>query len=555
MGALRSRLPTGPLAALLRAWLLAYTGSWAFTIAVAVYAFDRSGAGAVAAVTAARLLPAVLAAPVTGRLVDRGERGRVVAWACLVQAACVGVVATLVFARSSLVLIVVLSAIGSAAATALRPALQASMPALAGTPEELTRATAWWSVIDNGGFLLGAGAGGAAIALVGAGSVVGAAAVLMAMAGAVAVTLPSVSATSADEPGDYAEGLSSLLAGLRAVASSPTLRGPFAIFAGLLLLEGTTDVQLVELSLGKLHLGNAGPGVLTAVWGAGGLLGSALILPLVRRRGYGLALAAGSIVFAGGLALAAINAIPIAIGAMIPAGIGFALVEIAVMALVPRLADDAIVGRVYALSEVLYAGAAGVGALIAPSLISTLGVDGSLAAVGIAFGAGAIVAQRTFARLDYGQEEAGRVRELLRGVSFLAPLPLPRLERLVRAARPVTVPAGATVIRAGESGQEFFVVADGTVEIVEYGRRQGPGSGFGEIALIRDVPRTATVRAATDVSLLALTRAVFIGAVSGHGDATQLADAMVAEHLARPRVADPTGETAAMRAPDEDVLL
>ena len=275
MDVLRSRLPSGPLAALLGAWLLAYTGSWAFTIAVAVYAFDRHGAAAVAAVTAARLLPAVLAAPVTGRLVDRGERGRVVAWACLVQAACLGVVATFVFAHSSLVLIVVLSAIGSAAATALRPALQASMPALAGSPEELTRATAWWSVIDNGGFLLGAGAGGAAIALVGAGPVVAASAALVAMAGAVAVTLPSVSATAADESDDDAEGLSSLLAGLRAVASSPMLRGPFAVFAGLLLLEGTTDVQLVALSLGKLHMGNAGPGVLTAVWGVGGLLGSA----------------------------------------------------------------------------------------------------------------------------------------------------------------------------------------------------------------------------------------------------------------------------------------
>jgi MFS family permease len=140
---LRARFPSGPLAALLGAWLLAYTGSWAFTIAVAVYAFDRQGAGAVAAVTAARLLPAVLAAPVTGRLVDRGERGRVVAWACLVQAACLGVVAALVFAHASLVLIVVLSAIGSAAATALRPALQALVPALAGSPQELTRATAW----------------------------------------------------------------------------------------------------------------------------------------------------------------------------------------------------------------------------------------------------------------------------------------------------------------------------------------------------------------------------------------------------------------------------
>jgi hypothetical protein len=273
-------------------------------------------------------------------------------------------------------------------------------------------------------------------------------------------------------------------------------------------------------------------------YGASAACSAALILLLVRRRGYGLALAAGSIVFARGLALAAINVIPMAIGAMIPAGIGFALVEIAVMALVPRLADDAIVGRVYALSEVLYAGAAGVGALIAPSLISGLGVDGSLAAVGIAFGAGAIVAQRTFARLDAGQEEAGRVRELLRGVSFLSPLPLPRLERLVRAARPVAVAAGETVIRAGEIGNEFFVVADGTVDIVEYGRHQGPGSGFGEIALLRDVPRTATVRAATDVRLLALTRPAFIGAVSGHGDATHLADAMVAEYLARPRVAD-----------------
>ena len=555
MGMLRSRLPSGPLAALLGAWLLAYTGSWACTIAVAVYAFDRQGAGAVAAVTAARLLPAVLAAPVTGRLVDRGERGTVAAWACLVQAACLGIVATFLFAHSSLVLIVVLSATGSAAATTLRPALQASMPALAGSPEELTRATAWWSAIDNGGFLLGAGAGGAAIALVGAGPVVAASAALVAMAGAVAVTLPSVRATAADESDDDPEGLASLLAGLRAVASSPMLRGPFAVFAGLLLLEGTTDVQLVALSLGKLHMGNAGPGVLTAVWGVGGLLGSALILLLVRRRGYGLALAAGSIVFAGGLILAAINVIPIAIGAMIPAGIGFALVEIAVMALVPRLADDAIVGRVYALSEVLYAGAAGVGALIAPSLISTFGVDGSLAAVGIVFGAGAIVAQRTFARLDRGQEEAGRVRELLRGVSFLAPLPLPRLERLARAARQVTVPAGTSVIRAGETGQEFFVIADGTVEIVEYGRRQGPGSAFGEIALLRDIPRTATVLAATDVSLLALTRAAFIAAVSDHGDATHLADAIVAEHLARPRVPDPTSDSAEESQPDEAGLL
>jgi CRP-like cAMP-binding protein len=135
-------------------------------------------------------------------------------------------------------------------------------------------------------------------------------------------------------------------------------------------------------------------------------------------------------------------------------------------------------------------------------------------------------------------------------VSFLAPLPLPRLERLVRGARLVVLPADATVIRAGEPGDEFFVVADGSVEIVEYGRHLGPGSGFGEIALLRDVPRTATVRAVTEVRLWALTRRSFIAAVTDDADATQLADAVVAERLASAGVTDTTAE-ATRTAPTE----
>jgi hypothetical protein len=164
------------------------------------------------------------------------------------------------------------------------------------------------------------------------------------------------------------------------------------------------------------------------------------------------------------------------------------------------------VGRVYALSEILYAGAVAVGALIAPLLIAALGAAGSLAAVGVAFALGALLAWRSYGRLDAGQAESGRVRELLRGVRFLAPLPLPRLERLVRGARAVAVGAGDSVVRIGEPGQEFFVIEAGTVEIEEFGRRQGPGTGFGEIALLRDVPRTATVRAVTDLRLWSVTR-------------------------------------------------
>jgi MFS family permease len=299
------------------------------------------------------------------------------------------------------------------------------------------------------------------------------------------------------------------------------------------VLEGTTDVQIVAISLGKLGLGDGGPGLLYTVWGVGGLLGSALLLILVRRRGYGLALTLGALGFAAGIAVVGAGGVPLALAAMIPAGLGFALVETAVMGLVPRLADDTVVGRVYALSEILYAGAAGVGALIAPLLIDAFGAAGSFAVVGIAFGAGAVLAWRACARLDTGQEEAGRVRELLRGVQFLAPLPLPRLERLVRGARALVLRAGTDIVRRGEPGEQFFVIEDGNVEIVEFGRQRGPGDGFGEIALLRDVPRTATVRALSDVRLWVLTRPAFVAAVLGHGDARHLADAVVNETLAR----------------------
>jgi MFS family permease len=323
------------------------------------------------------------------------------------------------------------------------------------------------------------------------------------------------------------------------------LRAPYALFAGALLLEGTSDVQLVALALGKLGMGNGGPGLLFAVWGVGGVLGSALIVFLVRRRGYGLVLAAGTLMFSAGLAAAGADGVALALAVMVPAGAGFALVESAIVGLVPRLADDALIGRVYALSEILYAAGGGLGALLAPLLIATFGAAGSLAVVGIVLGTGAIVGWRACARIDAGQEQAARVRELLRGVGFLAPLPLPRLERLVREARALTATPGTEIVRLGERGEDFYVIEQGTVEIVEYWFARGPGEGFGEIALLREVPRTATVRAASDVRLWALGRTAFIGAVTNHVDSQRLADELISERLTRPRLdAGHTSDTA-----------
>ncbi len=531
------RLVGSSLRILLAAWLLACAAGWAFSVVIAVYAFDRSGAGAVGVVLAARLLPATVAAPLTGALVDRMGRATVVAGACALQAVCLGASAASMGANGPLWPIVVLAAITGAAATAPRPALEALMPALAQTPEELTRATAAWGAIDNAGFLLGGGAGAASVGVLGTGAVTAIAAGLLMVAAWLALRLPWVTATETDEPEVEAAGLADALVGLRMLREAPLLRTAFMILAGLLLVEGAVEVQLPALSIGQLHMGNGGPGQLYIVWGVGGVLGSAVLLALVRRRGYGLALLVGSLAFAIGVGVSGADGIALALVAMLPAGIGMALVEVSFMALVPRLADDAVAGRVYALAEVAYSGVAGIGALLAPVLIRALGVTQSLAAGGVAFGLLAVAASRTLTRLDAGQERASRVRELLRGVSFLAPLPLPRLERLVRGAEPLAVTAGTTIVRAGEPGSDFYVIDEGSVEIEEYGRLQGPGDGFGEIALLLNKPRTATVRAISDARLWTISRRAFVAAVSAHGDVTRLANATIEDHLARPLVA------------------
>jgi hypothetical protein len=319
------------------------------------------------------------------------------------------------------------------------------------------------------------------------------------------------------------------------VVSTRALHGPFLLLAGLLVLEGATDVQLVALALDRLRLGDGGPGLLYLVWGVGAVIGSAVLLRIVRRTGYGRALVVGALTFGALVAVAGIGDAVVAVAVMLPVGLGFALVEGAVMGVIPRLADDAVIGRVYGVSELLYAGMAAVGASLAPALIAWRGIGGSMVVIGTAYAVLALATWRRCARLDRGQQRATRVRGLLHEVAFLTPLPLPQLERLVRAARPVTVAAGDVVVATGEPGSEFFVIETGDVDVIEYGRRMGPGEGFGEIALLRDVPRTATVTARSEVHLWAVDRGPFLAALGASDDALATASGVVDRHLSRRR--------------------
>ena len=508
-------------------------GTWALVIALAVHAITDFGPGAVGAVLAARLLPAMLAAPLTARHLDRHSRTRTVALFTGAQAAAVAAAAAFVLLDAPLPTLLVAVAASGALGTAARPGLESSMPSLAQTPAELSRATASWAALDNAAFLLGSGGGGILLAVIGPGSAAAIAAILIGWGALLAASLPAVAATEPDEPVGAETLRTELLGGFRVMRDTPSARWPLFLFAGLLLLEGTTDVLLVVLSIRTLGMGNGGPGFLYAVWGLAGILTGPLVLLASRKRGYGFAMSVGVLTHAGGLALMGLDGVPLALAAAIPAGIGFALVETATMALVPRLVDDAVIGRAYGFIELVYTGMSGLGALVGPVLATALGAPGGLIATGSGYAVVGALSWRAMGRLDETQRDAGRVRELLRGVPFLAVLPLPRLERLVRGSRALAVPSGEAIVSRGDVGHDFYVVEEGTIEVAEFGHRQGPGSSFGEIALLHDVTRTATVRALTPVRLRALDRRAFLAAVTNQEDAAAAAHAVAAERLAR----------------------
>jgi hypothetical protein len=173
---------------------------------------------------------------------------------------------------------------------------------------------------------------------------------------------------------------------------------------------------------------------------------------------------------------------------------------------------------------------------VASACVVVLGVGGALVVVG---GFGPVVvalAWHRLRRLDLAMHVRDRDFTLLRQVPMLEVLPLPAVEQLARRLRPVTVPAGATVFEQGDTGDRFYVVGEGEAEVVGDGRvvaRLGPGDGFGEIALLRDVPRTATVRAVDELHLQVLAGETFVLMVTGYPPSRRESEQVVGEHLDR----------------------
>jgi MFS family permease len=523
----------------LRRIQLAFAGSeigqWAASVALALIAYGAGGTGAVSLVMVLQMLPAAIAAPFLSMLGDRFPRRRVMIGADLTRAVLVGAGSALAFSGAPVGSIYAIATLVAIVATAFRPAEAAILPTLARTPDELTAANVATSTLESLMSFVGPAIAGIVVAV----SEPAACLALTAAAfGWSALLLlgvrrdeaPTRQVEAADAGGAFREAM----AGAEVIARDSSLRLLVGLFAAQVFVWGVLYVLVTPISVELLDTGGDGVGALLAALGVGGLVGALVAAGLVGRR-LSITFAASMLLW--GAPIALIPAFPeqaIVLVLLGIVGLANTVGDVAGMTLLQRGVRDEVLARAFGAFDSVLLGAAAVGSLAAAGLNDWLGLDWALVATGLLLPFLTALCWRRLVRIDESAivPEARLAR--LRAVPFLAPLPRPTLEHLAGALAPVEVAAGQTVFHEGDAGDRFYVIDQGELEVRSAARllrRLGPGEYFGEIALVRDVPRTATVAAATDSSLLALDAAEFLGAVTGHAPSAEAADAVVVSRL------------------------
>jgi MFS family permease len=515
------------------AWIGSVTGDWAYAIALGVFAYEAGGATAVGLVALLRFLPSAVVAPFAAVLADRYPRQRVMLAADAIRAAALAGAAAVALAGGPAPAVYALAALVAVVSTAFQPAQAALIPTLARDPRELTAANVASSTIESVGSFVGPALGGLLLAVTSPGVV------FAATAGAFVWSALNVARIPATPParGEVAEEAlhREVMAGFRAIFAVPSLRLVVALYSAQTLVAGALNVLVIVAAIELLDLGRSGPGLLNSAVGVGGIIGAAVALGLVGLRGLGTAFAFGLVLW--GLPLVLFGAWPSTVAALLflgVLGIGNTLVDVSGLTLLQRTAPPDVLGRVFGVLESLVVGTLGLGAIIAPVLVSLFGVRWALVATGLLLPALALVAWARLRSIDERAVVPERELELLRSLPLFAPLAPATLEHLARSLVRVPAAVGTEITRQGDIGDRFYLVDEGEMEVAADGEvvaTLGPGDYFGEIALLRDVPRTATVSARTDASLLALERDEFVSAVSGHPASLEAADAVVAARL------------------------
>jgi MFS family permease len=516
------------------AWMLAIASENAYLVALFVNAYLLGGIVEVGLAGVARALPGGLLAPFIAGLGDRLPRHRLLLGVHVARAVLVGALAIVAATGGNLAILLGLAALEGIVATLHRPSQMSLLPALATAPDELVASNVISGAAENLGSLAGPAAGAALVAFSGVPLALAVPAVGF---GAAAVTIGLV--RPASQPRPAADRLGRRwhrgLDGLLALRDHPSARLIVGLGITQTFVRGAMVVLLVAASAEQLGIGEQGYGLLQAAIGFGGLAGAIVIGALAGSLRLSTATLVGLALW--GLPIAAIGVVPVApvaIVVLVILGMGNATFDVGIFSLLQRNVPNQVRAGVLGAFEGLISLTVALGSLVAPVLGRTLGLRGALVVIGLILPLTALAATRAVRRTEEQGVIPERELKLLRGVSIFRSLPMTVIEQLAVSLEPEKFQPGEDVCVQGEAGDRFFVISEGRASVLTGGkvvRELGAGDSFGEIALLHEVPRTATVRADGELLAYALARDDFVYAVTGNPNAAQEAESVIGTRL------------------------
>jgi len=529
--AFRSLTRTRALLRVLGGYALFTLNEYAVWIAMLVYAYSRGGATTAGLVALAQLAPAAVVAPVAATLADRRSPVIMLAGGYLVQAAAMAATAAAIIAGAPLAAYAAAVATATAVTTT-RPAQSTLIPSIASTPDQLTAANVVVAWVEATGIAASGLLAGVLIALAGVGSVF---VVCAGLAVVAALLTAGLRVPALAPPEGAAAALTGLGEGLGLAVRRPRLRLMLALLTAEAVVVGALDLLFVILAIGVLGRPQAWAGYLNFAYGVGGVLAATVSVALVGRR-LGAPILAAALVFSGTLAALAFGlGVGWTVALLAVVGASRALLDVASRTLLQRSVPARLIGRIFGLLEGLTMAGLALGALLVPLLVYLGGSRAALLGVAAVLPLAAAIGGRALFGLDAGAPVPVVEIALLRSLPLFAELPAPAIEGLAAALVPIHLPAGAVLIREGDPGDAYYAIAAGELDVRQDGRflrRCGRGEGVGEIALLRAVPRTATVTAHTPATVYELDRDPFLTAVLGHAPTRRQADSIADTRLA-----------------------
>lgn len=520
-------LRTPALRRVLSAYFIFGTSEWATWIAILVWAFDTGGASAAGLVSVVQMIPATLAAPFAASLVERMRRDRALALGYVVQAGTRLVVAIGLVTNAPTAAIYVAAAMATTSIVLTRPVHHAIIPEIAETPAEITVGHSASSTIEGLSMMVGPIVTGLLLELYGTASVF-----FLTCAGALLSALFTRSLPLRRSFDRETQGESIVRAtvnGLHELRHNSGALLLTIIVGAQWVVIGALDVLTVVFGIDVLHMGDSGPGILMSAVGVGGLVGAAATVTLMGRHRLSPAIAGGMLLTGVSIAAVAFSAIPLVAWMLLAiSGLGKAFVDVAGRTLLHRAVRHDVLARIFGVQESMVMGGVAVGATITPWLVNHLGPGEAFVVTGLFLPAVGLLALIEVRKLDAQALLPGPGFGRLEAIAMFATLPQGTLEQLSRDLVSLTVEPGVDVFKQGDPGDLLYIVDRGTLSIIRHGveiNRSEPGDYFGEIALLRDIPRTATVRAIDEVQLYALARDTFLEAVTGSSRSHELADA------------------------------